>query len=214
MINIYREDGFDIRTLSYENYKKIANYNVSNANRSFTAVLLDGVNDEDEKNIINELNIIPSPFALTNDYDYDIIYKDFRLFNIQPVYEYNDDYTIKSANYYDKDNNLTVTEDFIYIFDKETNEIIKINKEISWYRLDGRIGAKKVLNREYNYIIEKEEKTSEIRKQKIKRVKSDLYNQDIRNKESIITLNDEIEDYIKFGKKDGLTLDVSILDKL
>lgn len=214
MINIYREDGFDIRTLSYENYKKIANYNVSNANRSFTAVLLDGVNDEDEKNIINELNITPSPFALTNDYDYDIIYKDFRLFNIQPAYKYNDDYTIKSANYYDKDNNLTVTEDFIYIFDKETNEIININKEINWHRLDGRIGAKKVLNREYSDIIEREEKSSEIRKQKIKRVKLDLYNQDIKNKESIIALNNEIEDYIKFGKKDGLTLDSNILEKL
>lgn len=214
MINIYKEEGFDIRTLSYENYKKIASYSITNANRNFSAILFTNINDEEKDEIIDELNITSSPFALTNDYDYNIIYKDFRLFNIQPTYEYNDDYTIKSANYYDKDNNLTVVEEFIYSFDKETNEIINIDKEISWYRLDGRVGAKKILNREYNDIIEKEEKSSEIRNQKIKRVKADLYNQDIKNKDNIIALKNEIEDYIKFGKKDGLTLDINILEKL
>jgi len=201
IINMYNENGYDIRSLSLESFNKVKSYHIYNANRNIE-LIFDDLSAEEIITIQNEIEIAPSPFVLTNDYNYDITDKDFRLFNIQPTFEYNEDYTIKKATY-TKDSLLCLEEEYEYKFVDESIE--SMVKTIKWYRINGNIGATKVLNRVYNDVIEKEEKTSSIREQKVNRIKIELA-KDGQYKDKIYQIKDSLNDFIKYGKKESLEL--------
>lgn len=199
IINLYSENGFDIRSLSNDNYKKIIYHHLSNADRNIE-LICNELTAEEILSIESDLNTGISPFVLTNDYDYEIINKDFNLFNINRTYEYNEDFTIKSITY-NYNESLAIKEEFEYIYDQEL--VSQIDKTISWYRLNGIIGATKVLNRVYKDAVEKEDKTIDLREKKLRRVKASIC-ENKNYKTSIYEIKAVIDDYLKYDKKDEL----------
>lgn len=197
MINLFNENGFNIKGLSYDSFSKIKFYNLNNADRQIVAILNDGVNEEEKGIIENELLSESSPFVLTSDYDYNIVDKDFRLFDVTSINEYDNLNRIISISYY-INNVLAVKEDIEYIYSNNLN----INKNIKWYRLDGSVGITKTLNRVYSNISDIEDKNIEIRKNQIKRIKEMLHDSDTVNyNTNILSLNNDINNYINNNNK-------------
>lgn len=165
-------------------------------------VVPDDLDQEVINEIIEEIKTPVSKFVLTQKMDFGIKNVDFRIYDIKTKTNYNAQMEIESKEYWYNDK-LAIKEYFTYTYNQD-NSIKEIAKTLEWYREDGRVGATKVLNRKYDEI-SSEEKTSEIRKEKIRKIKDiiakqivdpELYRANIR------TLDKKMEDYIKYNDKD------------